>query len=126
VRLIRGYQQREAVNRSWQALSLGGSKLGEMNREVDAHFFDGIFPGGIVTEKRIESAGVRIIDLMRTGDTQAAKEAERILGDILILAIADGIARNPKGCASRYLTICQAALGELSVLDQIKQKLRAN
>ena len=95
-----------------------GSKLEEMNPEMAAHFFNGIFPGGVVTEKRIESAGMRIIELTRTGDTQGAKEAERILGDILILAIADGRARNPEACAFRYLTVCQAALGELSLLQK--------
>jgi ABC-type branched-subunit amino acid transport system ATPase component len=91
---------------------------------VDVHFFDGIFDDGRVTEGRIDAAGVRIMQIAEK-DRNEAEKATRILEDILILAIANALARNPQACASHYLTIARAALGEPTLLDQIKGQEKA-
>ncbi len=90
---------------------------------MDPCFFDPIFSDGVLTEERIEDAGVRIKRLFESGQETEAKAAVRLLTDILVLAIANGGVANPQACASHYLTVTQAALGEPTLLDQVKRRV---
>jgi hypothetical protein len=89
------------------------------NMSVDGHFYDGIFDDGALTEQRIDAACVRLMELAQS-DPEEAKKADHLLKDILLLAIANGQAVDPKGCASHYFTAVRAALGEPTLLDQVK------
>jgi hypothetical protein len=90
---------------------------------IDSHFYDGIFDDGAFTEHRLDAAGVRLMELAHS-DPEEAKKAERLLKDSLFLAIADGRVADPQGCASHYFTVVKAALGEPTLLDQVKARQR--
>lgn len=89
------------------------------NMTVDSHFYDGIFDDGAFTQQRIEAACVRLLGLAQL-DEKEAKKADRLLKDMLLLAIADGRVVDPEGCASHYFTVANAALGEPTLLDNVK------
>jgi hypothetical protein len=86
---------------------------------IDGHFYDGIFDDGAFTPQRIETACVRIMELARS-DEKEANKAARLLEEMLLLAIADDRVDDPKGCASHYFTMVNAAFGGLTLLDKVK------
>jgi hypothetical protein len=86
---------------------------------VDGHFYDRIFDDGAFTPQRIEVAGVRLMELAQSGEKEANKAA-RLLADMLLLAISNGLVADPKGCASHYFTVVKATLGEPTLLDKVK------
>jgi len=88
---------------------------------VDDYFFDDIFQGGTITEERIDAACTRLMKLAQS-NKEEAKKADRLLKDILLLGIADGLAADPQGCATHYFTVAKAALGEPTLLDQVKAR----
>jgi hypothetical protein len=75
-----------------------------MKMSVDGHFYDGIFDDGAFTQRRLNAACVRLMELAQSAPEEANKAA-RLLKDMLLLAIADGRAVDPEGCASRYLVL---------------------
>jgi hypothetical protein len=89
-----------------------------MKMSVDGHFYDGIFDDGAFTQRRLDAACVRLMELAQSAPEEANKAA-RLLKDMLLLAIADGRAVDPEGCASRYLVVPEA-LGEPTLLDKVK------
>jgi hypothetical protein len=90
---------------------------------MDVHFFDPIFNDGAFTEQRIEAAGVRIMELVQTGQESEASAAVRVLADSLLLAIANDLVNNPVACARDYLRLRKTALGEPTLLDEIKERM---
>jgi len=87
---------------------------------VDAHFYDGIFDDGAFTKERIDAACIRLMELVQSDDKEANK-ATRLLKDMLLLAIANGLVADPQGCASHYFTVVKAAFGEPTLLDKVKE-----
>jgi hypothetical protein len=90
---------------------------------VDGYFYDGIFDDGVVTPERLDAAAVKLMELAQS-DRGEAKKAASLLKDLLLLAIAEGLVSDPRGCADHYFTVVKAALGEPTLLDQVKAKIK--
>ena len=90
------------------------------NMPVDVYFYDGIFDDGVFTERRIDAACARLMKLAQSDESEA-KKARCLLEEMFLLAIADGRVVDPKGCASHYFTVVNAALGEPTLLDKVKE-----
>ncbi len=88
---------------------------------MDVSIFDEIFSSGAFTEERIDSAGVLVMNLAKSNPPDAAK-AKQLLANLLLFAIADGRCQNPERCASHYYEVMQAALGEPTLLDSVKER----
>ena len=73
--------------------------------------FDEIFADGEFTERRIERAGVLVTHLARQNVAEARK-AKRVLGEMLLFAIADQRCSDPQRCAVLYYDAMSTAFGE--------------
>ncbi len=78
---------------------------------LDDTVFDEIFPDGESTEGRIEAAGVFVTYLAMQNKSEA-RQARRLLGEMLLFAIADHRCSNPRPCAAAYYEAIRAAFGE--------------
>ncbi len=78
---------------------------------LDGTVFDEVFPDGEFTENRIEAAGLIVTYLAQTNKAEA-RRARRLLGEMLLFAIADHRCSNPQGCAADYYEAMRAAFGE--------------
>jgi hypothetical protein len=103
---------------------IGCTAAGPEEVTMDPYFFDPIFSDGVFTEERIESAGVRVRQLVDRGAETEARNAVRLLSDMLLLAIADGRTADPQACASHYLTISKVVLGRETLLDGVQRRMK--
>lgn len=94
----------------------------EVTHVIDLEFLDDAFPGGAVKPETIDAACVKIKSLVDQNKLLDAQEADRLLKDILLLAIADGRASNPEQCALHYFSVIRAAFGQPTLLDEIKKQ----
>lgn len=90
---------------------------------VDAEFFDDVFQGSPITEDQVNAACVKIMKIVQENVNEARK-ADRLLKDILLRAIANGLASNPQRCVEHYLHVIRVAFGEPTLLDEVEQRLR--
>ncbi len=84
-------------------------------------FFDPIFDSGAFTEERLEVAGVKIMQVAQK-DIKEARAAADMLGKMLLLALANDLVINPRNCAEAYFRVAAAALGQPTLLDQVKRQ----
>lgn len=77
---------------------------------------DEIFADGKFTDRRIEEAAVVVMYLAQHNKAEANK-AKRMLGEMLLIAIADRRCSDPQRCAACYCEAMRAAFGEPTCLS---------
>lgn len=84
---------------------------------------DEIFADGEFNESRIERAGVLVMHLAQQNRAEARK-ARRVLGEMLLFAIADQRCADPQRCAVQYYDAMSTAFGEPHFSESVPRPTR--